>query len=648
MSDDTVILETAREVWARIRMDGGTDLERYDTELEGELRQRLGFPAGSLDNLLANYPVTVEAFVLAFFRCAQPFVDMMGDLLAMFEKAGATRGSQNLDVKFDFGEGHAGLRFDLRHFRQWIERWREALRLVETELWDYRSLWELNGVLRGGFNTLGNTSEMVTEPAVRNWMRAYRDGVMPQPLPPAPRTGFAELDSLLVRAWGVWTAVFEATAALAPDHETLMATRFEDESDNDGPRPVRELSRELLRNIQSDRWAGSFVMGGYAHVERIRALDATEQPQYVDELAAGLRDVFARVHTGQIEVPTLLRVLDDFLRLPLWERRYELYSAWVSTQIVASLDGYRVRVHHDDGVLSFSFSGTHLATCDTLLPRLHLWAEVRSPLEDPKGEGRKNAIQPDYTLLTDPVTGSRSAVLVVECKQYRRASATKFAAALDDYARGRPGARVVLVNYGPARPEIADRITEPEVRERVQVIGELRPGNPAALESLRSAVLDAVELRYPSASPPAPSRRTVTAPFEATLTWGAQPADLDLHLQIGGEPDPCSVTYSNRGRVDGFPWATYAGDAQNGYGPEQIEVHRLEDRPYRFAVHNYTGSGAPLAGCAARVTVTTVQGVMELECPASGEGAWWIVCTVDGATGEITEVNELAPALPPL
>ena len=644
---DAVILTTAREVWARIRTNGGTDLERYDTELEDELRRRLALPAGPLNDLLARHPVTVEAFISAFFHSAQPFVDMMADLLVMFERAGARQGNQNLDVEFDFGEGHAGLRFDLRHFRQWIERWRRALQMVDTELWDYRSLWELNGVLRADFNTLGGFREEVAEATVRDWMGAYMGGVWPQPLPVAPQTGFTDLDRLLSHAWNVWTAVFEVTSALAPDHSTLMQMRFGDERRDDAPRPVRELSRELLRNIQSDFWAGSFIVGGYAHAERIRLLGAAEQVQYADELAAGLRDVFDRVPAEQVEVDALLRVLDDFLRLPLWERRYELYSAWVSTRIIAALDGYGVRVHHDSGVLSFSFAGTHLATCDALLPRLHLWAEMRSPLEDPKGEGRKNAIQPDYTLLSDPITGLCSAVLVVECKQYRRASATKFATALDDYARGRPGARVVLVNYGPAREEIADRITDPGLRARVQVIGGLRPGNPAALEAFRRVVLDAVALRYRSLAPATTPARTVTAPFTVTLTWDAQPTDLDLHLEIGGEPRTHGVTFSTPGLADAFPWATYAGDVRAGYGPEQIEVHRLEDRPYRFAVHNYTSNQAPLAGCGARVTVTTEQGVMDLECPKEGEGDWWALFTVDGRTGKVTPLNEISPGLPP-
>lgn len=647
---DIAMLTTASEIWEFLRVQGGTDLVRYDTELEDELRRRLHLPDGKLDDLLARHPVTVEAFVHAFFRCAQPFVNMMSDLLAMFERANATEGSHNLNVEFDFGEGHAGLKFDLEHFRRWIEIWRQVLRLTETELWDYRSLWGLNDVMRARFDTLGGFRETVVGTAVSSWMAAYMDGIWPLPLPEPPQTGFADLDPLLARAWNVWTDVFEATSGLAPDRRALRESRFdEDRAGDERPRAIGELSPRFLRGVDSDHWAGSFAVGAYAHAEHIRSLNATGAAAYAADLASDLQNAFDRVPTVQAQVHTLVRALQDFLRLPLWERRYELYSAWVSTQIVAALKEYGVRIHQDNGVLTFAFSGTHLATCDSLIPHLHIWAEMRSPLENPKGEGRKNAIQPDYTLLVDPLTARGSAVLVVECKQYLQASAEKFAAALDDYARGRPTAKIVLVNYGPARAEIADRVEDPELRTRVHVIGGLRPGNTTALKAFYELVRQAVA-RYPFAVRQQTSRaiRTVRTPFTVTLTWDAEPADLDLRLEIGGDSSARPVTYSDRGSEENFPWATYADDVRGGYGPEQIVVHRLADRPYRVSVHKFSSDHAPLAGCGARVTVTTEEGVLELTCPRDGEGSWWALFTVDGGTGGITEVNQLMTELPPL
>jgi len=644
----TILLDKAVEVWAHIRAAGRTDLEYYDSGLEDELRRRLSLPEGALGDSLATYEITVEAFLLAFFRCVQPFVDMMGELLAMYEQAGASVGNENLAVKFDFGREHAGLQFDLRHFRQWVEGWRKGMQIVEEELWNYSSLWKLNSALRPDVVGFRESNAELVEPLLREWIRSEPSDQW-QRVPQAPRAAFADLDGLFSRVWNVLIQVFDATRSLARDHDTLMRMRFPDAHSRGVEFPVREFPPSLLRFLESDYWARSLIIGAYSQAQRLQSLEADEKTTEAAALAAELRSVFDDVPKGRVAVSTLIRTLDEILQLPLWKWRYELYSAWVAARIASALNGYGLRIHHDNGMLSFSFTGTHFATCDNLQPRLHIWAEMRSPLEEPKGKGRKKAIQPDYTLVADPITGMGSAVLVVECKQYRRASTNSFAAALDDYARGRPTAQVVLVNYGPARPEIVECIPDLEIRSRVRIIGELHPGNPAALKAFNDVILNAVELRYPGNELASACARSVSAPFKVTLTWDAQPSDLDLHMEIGGEPQGRNrVTFSSRGLQNDFPWATYGDDVRTGYGPEQIEVHRMEGRVYRFAVHKFSSDQVPIAGCGARVTVTTMQGVVVLDCPATGEGNWWELFTVDGRTGTLSEVNEIMHALPPL
>ncbi|HEX8393539.1 MAG TPA: hypothetical protein VF665_14440 [Longimicrobium sp.] len=647
---DVQLLMTASEVWEFVRTRGGTNLTHYDQELENEIRKELNTPGDEpLADLLAGGTVSVEDFIFAFFRSAQPFVDMMSDLLVTFQRAGATQGDHNLEVEFDFSKERPALNFNLEHFRHWIERWREVTRLLQTELWGHDTLWALNGVLRADFNALSGYRDIVSDASVRDWMDTYMAGVWPPSLPAAPRTGFAELDPILARAWNVWTDVFTAIKALGQDHSIVMSRRFDQEALTGG-RLASDLPRNTLWLLESDYWPGSFVIGGYAHAELMRTLPAGERASYAAELAGELASVFERVPKTTVAHQTLLRALEDFLSLPMWERRYELYSAWVSTLIVGALEDYGVRVHHDNGVLVYSFSGTHLATCDDLTPHLHVMAEVRSPLENPKGHGRTNAIQPDYTLLTDPVTAVRSAVLVVECKQYLRAAPKSFAAALDDYARGRPGAQVVLVNYGPARAEIADRVVDPELRGRVHVLGGLRPGAPGLVDDFRKLVRETVERRYQLEG----GRQSdsvipvVAAPFAVTLSWRIEPQDLDLRLDVSGSSLDRGVTYCERGARDAFPWATYAEDIQTGFGPEQIVVHRLEQRLYRFSVHKFAPGSSMLAGCGAVVTVITDDGVIELQCPETGEGDWWVLFTVDGQTGTVTIPNELVTELAPI
>jgi hypothetical protein len=71
-------------------------------------------------------------------------------------------------------------------------------------------------------------------------------------------------------------------------------------------------------------------------------------------------------------------------------------------------------------------------------------------------------MQPDYSLITSPITSPESSILEVECKQYLVASKRKFADALTDYANGRPNAQIVLVNYGRASSDILNEVDRRE------------------------------------------------------------------------------------------------------------------------------------------------------------------------------------------
>lgn len=118
------------------------------------------------------------------------------------------------------------------------------------------------------------------------------------------------------------------------------------------------------------------------------------------------------------------------------------------TQIHESLRDCEPRVHTYDDELLFSFSGVHLATFDSVEPRLHLFTEMRSSIENPIGKGRKANIQPDYRILPDPVTRPEGTKHVVEVKQYLSPKYRSFGNAMVDYAAGCPNAEIVLVNYG--------------------------------------------------------------------------------------------------------------------------------------------------------------------------------------------------------
>jgi hypothetical protein len=79
-----------------------------------------------------------------------------------------------------------------------------------------------------------------------------------------------------------------------------------------------------------------------------------------------------------------------------------------------------------------------------------------------------------------------------------------------------------------------------------------------------------------------------TSTISITLTWGAEPRDLDSHLAIplaaGGW---AHVYYANGSDAD----AALDTDDTSGYGPEIITVSSVHDGTYRYSVHQYSGSG---------------------------------------------------------
>jgi hypothetical protein len=313
------------------------------------------------------------------------------------------------------------------------------------------------------------------------------------------------------------------------------------------------------------------------------------------------------------------------------ERLAELYSNWVCTQVIAALEDRAPRVHADHGEFRFAFSGTHLASFDGFDPRLHLWTEFRASLDKPVGKGRKKAIQHDITLLADPITAGRSP-LAVECKQYLKAGNKNFADAITDYAHGHLDARIVLVNYGPARSAaVLDRV-DPEVLARAVVIGWLRPDRPEQVRAFREEVRSALG----AGQPPAVGRVT-ELPVRHTLRWGALPSDLDLHVRIFPTDGQCvEVDYDNHGALDEHPFCELDTYITTGHGPEVTTTARWLSATYTVVVRRFSNDG-PLAGSGATVTLEHPDGSLEFRCPDEIDGDEWTVCTIDGRTGSVVE-----------
>ena len=637
------IQRSSAAAWHHLVSTGGLDPNGYDKPIVTALRSCLDLDLSrDIASELAEKKIPIESFLSGFFRAVRPYGLMLQDLLRLFSEAGAQFGEHNLAVQFNF-EDNEELGFDVEQFRQWMAQWSRANGLALEAHWNTNQLWQLSSVLRR--NDAARNERQ--RPELRLWMLDYREKRRwPSSRPLLRRTGDSELDILLERAWNLWVIVMDECERQSQDRDDLREkwhreNRLADfPDDEDQAWPIN-----VLASLDSDHWPASLIESIISLSEDAR-LDQDDPG--IEQAKTKLRQLYESVPGVATTRESWVLAWEAYLDLPLWKQRHELYSAWVSTQILAAADSLPKRVHTEDRTLRFQFSGSHLATLPTLVPAVHLWAELRSPLKHrPLGSGRKSKIQPDFTLLQDPLTGERSAFLVVECKQYKKASKKNFLAALIDYGRGRPNAQIILVNYGSTPDYWLDE-APPELRDRLFMFGDFRPGSSTVLDQFQALVRDALNFRrrgpgeletakYPSL------QAHDKPPLERVLLRWRQGRDLDLHILFRGLHGPFRVAYSQRGSLQEEPWIMLDHDVQSAPGCEEIQLVKYFEGSYECFVHSY--SGETFHSCEAEVEVAYKDSSIKLAAPTGGS-RWWHVLDWDSRSQSLCIVNALSDLEP--
>lgn len=337
-----------------------------------------------------------------------------------------------------------------------------------------------------------------------------------------------------------------------------------------------------------------------------------------------------------------VRQLLDLLDFPVWRRRHELYSVWVATLVRRAAAAVRPPIdwkwRPEGGVLSFAFAGAVIAELNGNGQTAYFWAELRRKAQGQSRKGRRH-VQPDYTLLLGPERQSSPAGLVVECKQYRRPSASNFTGALEDYASTHEFAPVALVNYGPvgnAAVALADTLSSARPSP-VAAFGLVQPRGPGETE--------AIEWLSGKLAMVGPLGKTLTCVFEprpqvkiaaeVTLSW-SEGGDLDLHLS--GDRGEW-VDYRSLGSVDGPPWMRLDGDVREP-GTERASI--AENLRGHCSVRVELFAGQEPAPGAATVKISCGKSERTFTSPA---GVWprWTVCTIDLESGTIEAAEQPTP-----
>lgn len=635
-------LQTSVEVWEYLLIQGGLDPKHYDADIIDEMRGKLKLKSSIKNDFkqeLEVHQIEVEQLIIAFFEVAAPFSVMMSDLLAQFEKSGAFRSTNNLKVKFDFDSKLAALEFDLQHFRSWQTQFIYAMRPVNVYKVNVEVLSKMYSDLQI-FLDVSGSSWNPQHQEVKFWIEEYNDGYLPKYLPAFRSVGNAEFDQAFGSLYEVWRQVW----ADCLFHQITRNSLTQSGTANDE-------YLQCLQILESDRWLGQFLL--ILEVLHSRMIGDAGESWLLDKvhILSGILDHLPRTLRNKT---VLTQELMSFLELPIWKQRYDLYAAWISTQMMTAINDTAMKYIHEDGAVTFSFARTHLATSRKYNPTLELWSELRTPLANPKGKSRLRSIQPDYSLLTEIADAERSTLLVVECKQYRRAGSKNFALALEDYSRGRPNARVVITNYGKGNSDIVAKVDK-SLRSRVKVIHEMRPNSFVAIQEFQDYILDTIVRKCVEQTPEAAvttpgtqadiTAASVPVPLRVTLSWGEEPKDLDLHLTIltpGSINTPVTVDYQDHGSLTSFPWAKLGEDKREGFGPEEIQVSQwVPSSVYHFTVNNFSNE-ISLTQSKAKIAISlNAQPPIEIPCPITGGGESWEVFSYDTESSQLRICNRL-------
>jgi hypothetical protein len=500
------LLNTSWEIWDYLREKAGLDVKTYDLQIVEELCTQMGIPLPCKDikRELQNRNISPELFIGAFFKAIQPYAQMMTDLCVFFYLYGIKRTKEEMKILFDFGKGVEDLGFDLKHFREILWKYRRISDYVAIYGWNHETLWDLAGIFREFWQY------SCQDPKADDWLRNYEEkGKFNLPLPILPITGIQEIDLWLQRVWQVWTTIVLECRKHGPNRDDLRKhaeveqkvfpelVKEEREESYESIVRFKELSSfkdwdaKTLFHLDHDRWPGSMFRGLFGFTEQLLKISEDKRIKEAQSLIQKVQELFSDLFYWEGERETFIKEFFELLNLPIWNRRHELYQTWVLTQVDKALSNYQRTIYHVNGALILKFSGTHIGTVETEKGRIHIWSELRSPLANPVGEGRKGHIQPDYSLTFEPVTAPSQTVVAIECKQYRKANPQNFADALIDYARGRPNAKVLLVNYSDIPEKILDRIDN-NLKARTLTVGNFRPDKLQEMEIFKHIVLEAL------------------------------------------------------------------------------------------------------------------------------------------------------------
>lgn len=601
---------TPSQLWERLIKDAGLELRLKqkpgrDADMELAVLQQLdpgrAYPTIKAllkaDQALPAPAVTVECLLIAVLESQKGFASMMNEILETLVMAEATLGEKNLEFEFNFDAVAGPLRLTLEQFQAYEERTRRvcANRFVPLS---QQQRWQISSILSD----------------FRSHWESRPDDSLPSVCQVNARSSPTRFHVPLL-ALEAAVADFLQCCRFVGLSRTGNFRRLNEQRQGT-PRTAEQLE-EFERILDAtDFWDVSIV----ASINSIKDGLSTRELD-PDRTFDTLMRAVKLIPVKQQWIDESYQELLDLLNLPTWKRRYELYSVWVGTRLlnVAKQHASQLEFHPRNGVLSFAFGGSSLASYVAHGERFSIHCEVRSELVGASRK-RKRAIQPDFRVLREGGTATTNDAtrLVVECKHYLQPSISNFSSAANDYARSCCFATVLVVNHGPVTEAALLNALEPEVRNRARFIGDVVPNASDGLQAFLRTTLFSAPTALSSTpvqcSQPRADATSVVIPLgelayphvSLEVEWDETLQDIDIALvfNLDTTNEQVMVDFRNRGGLKAPFFAELLEDVREGPGVEMINIYQLNAKRYEVIVRNYSEPGHfPVGHLRGRITL---------------------------------------------
>ena len=602
-----------RNLWGVIKKMGNFSDSYYDKNIELDMKKELGLKKN--ESLQELQPEIVFSI---FFKVMSPLSIMYEDILYLFDCCKANKSSQNIEIVFQSSE-FLSARFNIQHFieaKRKLENVKIYAKKISIDAKRIKNIWSL----RSGKNIREN--EVIKNELFRKWADEYWGNKDKWPEAPLKFEEIAKnlpISDLLLRSFECWKELF---AFYKLTDRINMHNCIEKYS---------KLERALLYE-ESDYWLIYSLSGLYYYAENFLSFSESRKEQTRNQLTEFL-DAF---HIIDRYVEKNIQVWNEFLKLPVWEKRHEVYSIWIFTQIIFSFPRECVTFRIKDETLIFPFSGASLASVKLNKQVFDVWTELRTQaIVTPIGKSRKTAIQPDYSIVCGNENDIKDTVVVVECKQYKKASKKNFSEAIIDYANNRPKAKVFLVDYGEINQERIITAVKNISRSRYDIFPKCRPQNENVAkfsETIRKFLYQYSDI----------FEADTKYSMRFILSWDgiSETQDFDLYLNFIGDDKSHELSHRSQD-IDG---SKYSGDVRKSPGEEWIKVENWHQGVYDVWVNNYSEDtnfvdGKPVVIVEREDIGRVIE--LKLEKSYSNKLNWWHIIKIDTRLNIGHIINEM-------